>query len=123
MSALITFLAGVSVVLGAALVVVTYLQNPLRGILVDLCGTAERAEFWTAFSSVTLTLVPLIFCLGYRPQSTSMPGLAFDLCGELEWALIGLACSVVLMGLILRTFIPRGERRAIASASTQAGTV
>jgi len=107
MSALITFLAGLGITLATALLAVIYLQNPLKKILVDLCGNSNRAEFWTAFSSVTLTLVPVIFCLGYRPESTSMPGLAFDLCTELEWALVGLVSSVIVMGLVLWTFIPR----------------
>ena len=42
---------------------------PMRILLVDLCGSAERANFWTAFSNVTVALVPLLFALNYHPES------------------------------------------------------
>src|SRR5712691_10475000 len=51
-----------------SLIVVAYLRRPLKAILADLCGTAERARFWSAFSNVTLVLVPLIFVMQYRPE-------------------------------------------------------
>ena len=57
MTAVTVFLADVGVTSGVSLIVVAYLRRPLRAILADLCGTAERAKFWSAFSNVTLVLV------------------------------------------------------------------
>src|ERR1700751_2653421 len=69
MSAVTIFLIGVVVTLASALAVVMYLRRPLKAILIDLCGAVERAEFWLAFSNVTLTLVPVIFALNFRPEN------------------------------------------------------
>ena len=49
--------------------IVAYVQKHLRALLVELCGTTERANFWLAFSNVALVLVPLIFTLDYKPES------------------------------------------------------
>ena len=104
MSAVTVFLIGLVITLASALVVVMYIRRPLKTILVDLCGTAERAEFWLAFSNVTLTLVPVIFALNYRPENEP---LIFAIGSQLERAFIGLACSVIGLGLVLSRFIPR----------------
>ena len=102
-----TFLIGLGITVVSAILVVAYLRRPLKSILVDLCGTEERAWFWTAFSNVTLTLVPTIFALHHRPQGESFPSLVFELGAQLEGALIGLVVSVVVLGFVLSAFIPR----------------
>ena len=115
MNAVLTFLAGVIITVASALLVVLYLRGPLTGILVDLCGAAERARFWAAFSNITLTLVPVIFALSYRPGSGSLASLVFDLCTQLALALIGLVCSVVVLGLVLKAFIPPRQAGAMSA--------
>ena len=45
------FLIGTGVSLTIASLVVVYLRRPLELVLTDLCGTAERARFWTASRS------------------------------------------------------------------------
>ena len=62
------FLIGVGTTVAVSVLAVGYLKSSLTKILIDLCGTQERATFWTAFSNVTLILVPLIFALHYRPE-------------------------------------------------------
>jgi len=44
---------------GVVFLALLYLRSPLQLILTDLCGTVERRRFWTAFSNITLFLVPL----------------------------------------------------------------
>ena len=68
MTAVTVFLADVGIASGVSLLVVAYLRRPLKAVLADLCGTVERAKFWSAFSNATLVLVPLIFVLQYRPE-------------------------------------------------------
>ena len=63
----VLFLLGLGLTVAMSLAVVVYLRPHLQTILVDLCATAERAGFWTAFSSVILVLVPALFALHYRP--------------------------------------------------------
>lgn len=62
------FLLGLGLTFMTATAIVFYLRHPLRTILIELCGTQERAVFWVSFSNVTVTLVPLIFAMQYTPQ-------------------------------------------------------
>lgn len=98
---------GTAVVISFAAVV--YLRPHLRRILVELCGTEERAGFWTAFSNVTLVLTPLIFAMQYRPATGPETSAALEVGTELKWALIGLVTSVLVLGLVLSMFIPRRQ--------------
>jgi cobalamin synthase len=108
----ITFVAGVGANAAIALVVVVYLRPSLNKLLADLCGTQERANFWSAFSCVTLVLVPMIFALHCRPEAGQPLSAVFELATQMEWALIGLVCTVVMLGLVLSKFISDGPRKA-----------
>ncbi len=63
MTTSVLFLLGLGLTLIATFAIVAYLRSPLHNILVELCGTRERAAFWVSFSNVTITLVPLIFAM------------------------------------------------------------
>jgi hypothetical protein len=102
------FVLGLAVTFVATLVVVVYLQGYLRAVLVDLCGTVERANFWTAYSNVTLLLTPLIFAMHFRPEAAAMQPVAFALSAQVEAALAGLVFSIIVLGFVLKAFIPRG---------------
>jgi hypothetical protein len=99
------FLAGLGLTLGAGLTVAIYLRRHLQNLLADLCGTVERGAFWTAFSNVTLVLLPLIAALSRRPIAGD-DALA-QLATQLQWALAGLAGAVLAIGVVIGRFIPR----------------
>ena len=101
------FFVGLGVTAALALTVVWYIKPHLRGILVDLCGTEVRADFWMAFTNVTLILVPIVFALEFYPDEAQGSPVVLQLIGQLKWALIGLVASVVVLGFVLRSFIPR----------------
>lgn len=109
MRAELIFAAGLVMTVASALLVVVYLRAHLNRILIDLCGTPERAAFWTAFTNVTLLLIPVIFALRYRPEAGSLPSLVFELSEQLENALIGLVCAVIVLGFVLNKSIRRYE--------------
>jgi hypothetical protein len=103
------FLIGVAVTAVLALAVVTYLKPSLHDVLVDLCGTATRAAFWTAFSTVTVALTPIMFALHYRPDADAASPAVFEIGRQLELALAGLLLSVLLLAIVLAKFIPPRE--------------
>ena len=107
MTASILFLTGLAATMASSFAIVAYLRAPLRSILVELCGTGERAAFWVAFSNVTLALLPLIFALQYTPEVKAGTAAVFEVAAQLKWALAGLLGSVVVLGLVLRGFIRR----------------
>jgi len=106
MSASLMFASGLATTLLVSLVVVRYLTSPLQRQLQELCGNAERAEFWTAFSNVTVTLIPVIFAMSFWPApEAGLPPL-LAVVGQLKWGLVGLAASVLILGWVLGRFIP-----------------
>jgi hypothetical protein len=101
----VTFACGIMITQLAALAVVRYLNSPLRRQLQELCGNAERADFWVAFSNVTVVLTPVIFAMSVEPSSSDPPVLA--VISQLRWGFMGLVVSVLMLGWILSRFIPR----------------
>lgn len=108
MNASIVFGIGLAITLTSAFLVVLYLRSRLDPILADLCGTPERARFWTSFSNVTLILVPMIRALSYRPGECLLPASVMQLADQLEQAMIGLVATVLALGFVLTLFISRG---------------
>ena len=99
-----TFLAlaiEIGVTLLAAALITGYLRPYLKQILVDLCRTEERAQFWTAFSNILLIGLPLIIALGFRPESTKLEDVAFEIIGRLSGNLGGYLFALVGLGLIV----------------------
>jgi hypothetical protein len=107
MNAVMVFVAGLTVTMCVVLVALLYLRNPIQILLTDLCGTADRARFWTAFSNVTLFLVPFALALDHQPDANSTRAAIFEMSGQIESAIIGFVISVIIMGIILSTYISR----------------
>lgn len=115
MNAEIVFLVGLAATMGVVLVALLYLRNPLQILLTDLCGTPDRAHFWTAFSNITLFLVPL--ALDHQPDANAKQAAIFTISGQLESATIGFVVSVVVMGFILSTYISRVNSMRVAKGN------
>src|SRR5260370_28434815 len=96
--------------------IVAYVKKQLRGLLIELCGTMERASFWLAFSNVTLVLVPLIFALDYKPEFMREKTAIFEMATQLRYALIGFVITLGSLALILFRFIPR-DKNTLASVA------
>jgi hypothetical protein len=103
------FFIGTAISQTIASLVVVYLRQPLESVLSDLCGTAERARFWTSFSSVSLLLLPLIFALDSHPKSGSAGAAVFEISGQVKSALIGQGIALMALGIVLGRFISRRQ--------------
>jgi hypothetical protein len=107
MTASLLFLIGLGLTLIIAFAIVAYLRSPLHGILVEICGTRERASFWVSFSNVTITLLPLIFAMQYTPCLKAGGTPTLELAAQLKWALSGLLFAVLSLGWALSKFLHR----------------
>ena len=105
------FLVGLAITITLVFAVVWYLKSHLRGILIDLCGTERRADFWMAFSNVILILVPAVFAMQFHPDARENLPVVFQMVYPLKWSFMGLAISVLALGLILSRFIRRESAR------------
>lgn len=89
---------------GISLALVAYLRPALQRILVDLCGTQERAHFWVALSSVYLVGLPLIFGLGYNPLNSETAMLFFDAARQMRLNLLGFLLALIGIGVVVSFF-------------------
>lgn len=122
MTTSVLFLLGLGLTLIATFAIVAYLRSPLHNILVELCGTRERAAFGVSFSNVTITLVPLIFAMQYTPDLKAGSTAVLELAAQLKWALAGLLFAVLVLGWVLRGFIRRQAGHLVTN-QTAAATV
>jgi len=107
MSSSALFLIGVGITLMICLVFVIYLKAPLHRILLELCGTRERADFWAAFANAAFVLVPLIFAMQVVPEARPGTSAVLELAAQVKWALIGLLAAVAVVSWVLGRFIAR----------------
>ena len=107
MSTSLLFGIGLLCTLAVSTAVVAYLRRPLQKQLTELCGNSDRAEFWTAFSAITVGLVPLIFVLGYEPPAGPAFPALLAVAEQVKWGLIGMVLSVLILGWVLGRFIAR----------------
>ena len=107
MTAIFVFASGVRTTVLLALGVAWYLSEPLRKQLRELCGNAERAEFWTAFANVTVVLTPAICAMLVDPRTDPGVPIFLSIVSQVKWGLIGLVSSILMLGWILGRFIPR----------------
>ena len=117
MNPAIAFLMDVGLVVVLSMSLVTYLKAHLKNLLVELCGTEERASFWLAFSNVTLVLVPLIFALDYQPEFGPARNFVFAMASQSKQAIVGFVLALGALGIILFRFMPRDKPSMAAGSS------
>ena len=104
MNALVALSVEVGLTVLVCVLITRYLRPHLHRVLVDLCRTEERAQFWTAFSNILLIGLPLIVALGFRPEARSLEAAAFEILGRLSGNLAGYLFALTGIGLIVTFF-------------------
>lgn len=104
MNTILYFLMEVILTLIAAFLIVGYLRPFLKRVLLDLCGTEDRANFWLAFSNILLIGLPVTIALNYRPFAGNTEDLFFEVAGKLSGNLGGLLFAMVGVGFIVSFF-------------------
>lgn len=104
MNTILIFLAQIAVTVIACLLIAGYIRPFLKRVLVDLCGTEERAQFWTAFSNIMLVILPTIFGLGFAPEGLTFEASFFEVVNQIKWNLLGLVMSLVAIGAAVSFF-------------------
>ena len=114
MNNIISYLIQIAVTFIVVLLIAGYLRPYLKKILVDLCGTEERAQFWTVFSNILLIGLPLLFALNYRPESANGEELFFEVVRKLSGNLGAMLFAIVGVGLVVSFFALVAPRKADA---------
>jgi hypothetical protein len=116
MNTILSFVIEVILTLLASTVLVIYLRPSLRKILIDLCGTEERANFWATFSNILLIGLPAIFALNYRPVARNPEELFFEVASKLSGNLGGFIAGLIGIGFIV-SFFALASRRPLEAGS------
>lgn len=94
----------VSLTLLTCILITKYLRPYLKRVLIDLCRTEERAQFWAAFSNILLIGLPLIIALGFRPEAVTLEAGVFEIIGRLSGNLAGYLFAFVGIGIFVSFF-------------------
>lgn len=113
MNMVISYLIQLTVTFIIVSLLVRYVRPHLHKVLLDLCGTEERAQFWIAFSNILLIGIPMIFALNYKPEFMDAESLFFDVAGKLSGNLGGMLVALIATGMIVSFFalvVPRTQK-------------
>jgi hypothetical protein len=104
MNTIFSFLTEAALTLIISVLIMRYLRPFLRKVLIDLCGTEDRAQFWVAFSNILLVGLPMIIALNYQPTASNNEELFFEVAGKLRGNLGGFLFALIGVGLIVSFF-------------------
>ena len=107
MNVVYLFLIEVFISLLPSFLIVIFWSKPLRLILLDLCGTEARAEFWLVYSNLMLLITPLLFVFIFGLSSKSEGVDFLFLKYAFGCAMFGDFFSMLVIGLQISKFIPK----------------
>lgn len=116
MNTIISFSLQIVLTLIVVVLIIGYLRPFLKKILVDLCGTEDRAQFWTAFSNILLFGLPLLFSLNYRPLAANNEELFFEVAGKISGNLGAMLFALLGIGVFVSFFALFAPRTPKAEA-------
>jgi uncharacterized membrane protein YhaH (DUF805 family) len=117
MNTIFAFVVEVVLTVVIAALVVAYLRPFLRKLLIDLCGTEDRAQFWTAFANILLIGMPVIFSLYYKPTAGDPEELFLQVAAKLSGNLAGFLFALIGVGVIVSFFALVSRRPTEAKSS------
>lgn len=107
MNEITIFLTGLGITVLTSFLIVIYFKPHLKKMMLDLNGDKERpANFWVAYTTIILMLVPIIFAIWIVPADEDV-SVFFQISKQLKWSMMGLVTSLVIIGIIIIRFVPR----------------
>lgn len=91
----------------AGLATSLYLRGVLRKLLIDLCSTAERSDFWVRLSTILITALPVLLSLWFGRSGVPAVTMAEVLRVTLIATTTGIVIGVAVMGWHISKSIPR----------------
>jgi hypothetical protein len=88
-----------AVSIALALLAVAVVIRPLRVLLEDICGTADRAWFWTLYAALLLVIAPLmVVSTPGLLDAAAAAGIGQVLQRTVFYALLGMLVALLVMG-------------------------
>lgn len=115
MNTFISFAIEFSLTLLASILLTSYLRPHLKRVLLDLCQTDERAQFWMSFTNILLIGLPSIVALGFKPEAMTTEEAVFEIIGRLGGNMAGYLFALVGIGFIVTFFALVAPRQKVES--------
>ncbi|WP_428624434.1 hypothetical protein [Sedimenticola sp.] len=118
MNILILFILEVIICISISFVIIRLLKPLLTDVLIETCGTKQRAAFWAMFTQLMIYLAPLLIVVYFAPTST-LPdgGWAFAIKNALFRTLLGAFIALASVGQVIwksiTVLIPKQANLAI----------
>ena len=113
MDVLTRFIIEISIALLVSSATTFVITTVLKDLLIDLCGDAVRATFWSRFIIIMVFLIPLMFVIFF---GMSLDAAATDhlvVKRALGLSLLGVFCAMLSMAFQISKFIPNREILAL----------
>lgn len=104
MNAIVAFAVEVALTLVISALIFRLLRPHLVRVLADLCGTDDRASFWTVFSGILLIGFPVLVGLMYRPEAATVQDLFFEITRKTSSNIITFMVTLMGIGFIVSVF-------------------
>ena len=108
----IAFAVSVVVCLALSGIIILLLHVPLRKLLTDICGTEDRAKFWTMYVDILLFFTPLLTVIFGRSTGPFTSSIIFQIVEQIKWALLGLVGVLFLIALGVACFMGSNDKLA-----------
>lgn len=97
-TSLLSYVSSATVAIALGGIVVAVLYRPLFAVIQDLCGTRQRAVFWSIYLSTILILVPVLGVTYISSFGRAMPDMSAFLQRSIFFALLGITGALVGIG-------------------------
>jgi MFS family permease len=104
MNPLIAYVLSLALTLLFATLLTLLLRTALQRVLIDLCGTRERAHFWSLYAMLMLIAMPLVIGMGFNPQEPGGQALFFEVANQLRGNLLGYLFALAIVGGFISVF-------------------
>lgn len=107
----LNFIVEVSIPLVLGLTASLYLKNVTTRLLLDLCGTQDRSEFWVRVTTILMSGVPLVLALAFGRSGNPDAATGEVARHALLMATLGIVLSVGAMTRMIMGSIPKATIR------------
>lgn len=87
--------------------VIYILNKSFRNVLIDLCGTEVRAQFWLIYSNLMLVIAPLLTTIMFGKSHRVIEASFTFYKAAFSSVLFGVFISLLIIGLQITKYIPK----------------
>lgn len=93
----------IAIPLAFGILAASYLREVTRALLLDLCGTPERADFWVRTTAILLAGTPLALVLVFGHNANPLPEVIHQ---AMTLSLIGTLLAVAFLARLIWKQVP-----------------